>query len=62
MNFKCTKFATDHAEIKRNSFLFVIGKDPYEFMSHPGANIFDLRDFLKAGERLEMPEKCPDGV
>eukprot|EP00112_Aurelia_sp_Birch-Aquarium-sp1_P019816 Seg4983.1 transcript_id=Seg4983.1/GoldUCD/mRNA.D3Y31 product="Tyrosine-protein kinase transforming protein Fps" protein_id=Seg4983.1/GoldUCD/D3Y31 len=42
--------------------IFSYGKDPYEFMSHHAANVFDLRDFLKTGKRLEMPSKCPHGV
>eukprot|EP00795_Rhopilema_esculentum_P006066 gene6066-11439_t len=43
--------------------IFSFGADPYnEILSDRNANVFDLRDFLKSGKRLNMPKACPNGV
>eukprot|EP00112_Aurelia_sp_Birch-Aquarium-sp1_P000164 Seg1012.4 transcript_id=Seg1012.4/GoldUCD/mRNA.D3Y31 product="Tyrosine-protein kinase Fer" protein_id=Seg1012.4/GoldUCD/D3Y31 len=40
--------------------IFSFGKDPYEFMEYENASAFHLLDFLEGGERLRMPEGCPN--
>jgi len=42
--------------------IFSYGEDPYHFMAAPNANVFDLRDFLKSGKRLDPPANCPTGI
>ena len=56
-----------HIDVVKLSFVLIechpcVGEDPYQFMAAPNANVFDLRDFLKSGKRLEPPENCPTGM